>query len=156
MAISKAVVSTVGPSATYHRISHVSISFEARACRVGIAGFWDEATRNTPGMGALVSGEMQLSNKKFPFTDADEAAWHSFLGLAPSQSLRALELTYDKTPEGISMCWFRAVTAKEVAGQEVQGEEQGGMTTDQQPVDMLAVLYPLVAAQATYADGSAV
>lgn len=153
MAISKEITSSVGPQATYHRISRVLISFEGRSCQVNIAGFWDEETRNTQGMGALVSGEMQLANKKFPFTVEQEQAWHTFLGLSDKQSLRALELIYDKTKEGISTCYFRAVTVKEVAGQEVQAEEQGSISADAQPVDMLNILYPIVMQQAAYMDG---
>ena len=156
MAISKEIISSVGPVALYHRISRVAISFEGHACQVNIAGFWNEETRNTPGMGALVSGEMQLANKKFPFTDEHEQAWRNFLGLADAQALRALELTYDKTKDGASVCWFRAVTVKEIAGQEVQGEEQGSVPTAQAPVDMLAVLYPLLSADAAYQGGEVV
>lgn len=156
MAIENEVASTVGVPALYHRISRVVVSFEGRACQVNIAGFLNETVRNTPGMGALVSGEMQLANKKFPFTEHDEQAWHSFLGLAPNQGLRALELTYDKTKDGVSMCWFRAITIKEIAGQEVQGEEQGGCEAAATPVDMLSILYPILATQEAYKNGNKV
>lgn len=148
MAFEIEIESSSGAPMLYHRLVSAMLNFKATISSATVASFYTKEARNA-NKGCLGSEEFSFNYEAFPLTADHRAELADLLGVAGSQVLENLRVTFDNTSNKVHLAGH--VSVGETTFEMLKSVEKGQM-----PFDLAAILYPLIAEKGTFMEADEV